>query len=158
MAARGLSSGHLQALIRSGHTSEVPVAADSGAFLSRWHVIVANRDLEGLRDMLADDVSIGAPPYWAPLEGRELVHHLLGVIVTTIENFRYQREWCDDRQLALEFRGQLGEHELQGIDLITLDAAGRVSHLDVLIRPMNALEALVSVVRPRMLEFLAQAG
>jgi hypothetical protein len=130
---------------------------DADAFLARWHRIVAERDLDALADILADGVAIGAPPYWAPLAGKPLVHHLLGIIVTTIEGFTYHREWTRGRELALEFRGRVGEHELQGIDLITLDAAGRVAHLDVLIRPMNALEALREIVAPRMIAFLAGA-
>ena len=128
---------------------------DADGFLGRWHRIVAERDLAALGDILADDVAIGAPPYWTPLAGKPLVHHLLGIIVTTIEGFTYHREWTRGRELALEFRGRVGEHELQGIDLITLDDAGHVAHLDVLIRPMNALEALRDIVAPKMMAFLA---
>lgn len=86
---------------------------------------------------------------WHPL-----VHHLLGIIVTNVEGFTYHRGWTRGRELALEFRGRVGDHELQGIDLITLDDAGRVAHLDVLIRPMNALEALREIVAPKMMAFL----
>ena len=124
---------------------------DADAFLARWHRIVGERDLDALADLLADEVAIGAPPYWTPLAGKPLVHHLLGIILTTIEGFTYHREWTRGRELALEFRGRVGEHELQGIDLITLDDAGRVAHLDVLIRPINALESLREIVAPRMM-------
>jgi len=89
-------------------------AAD--AFLARWHRIVAERDLDALAGILADGVATGAPPYWTPLAGKPLVHHLLGIIAND---------------------------------------AGRVAHLDVLIRPMNALEALREVVAPKMMAFLA---
>jgi hypothetical protein len=130
---------------------------DADAFLARWHRIVAERDLDALADVLADGVAIGAPPYWTPLAGKPLVHHLLGIIVTTIEGFTYHREWTRGRELALEFRGRVGEHELQGIDLITLDDDSRIAHLDVLIRPMNALEALREIVAPKMMAFLASA-
>lgn len=127
---------------------------DSEAFLTRWHAIVAERDMAALSDVLSEDISMGAPPYWSSLSGKPLVHHLLGIIVTTIEDFTYHREWVDGRELALEFRGHVDEHELQGIDLITLDDAGRIAHLDVLLRPMNALEVLRDRVAPRMAEFL----
>ena len=56
-------------------------------FLDRWHRIVAERDLAALREILAEDVSIGAPPYWPKLQGRDLVCHLLGIIIHTIEDF-----------------------------------------------------------------------
>ena len=125
------------------------------AFVERWHGIVAERDLEGLREILAEDVQLGAPPYWQKLEGREVVGHLLGIIVETIEGFTYRREWWREGELALEFTGRVGGLELQGIDLISLDDAGRIRSLDVLMRPVNAVVALREAVAPRMVEFLA---
>ena len=48
-------------------------------FLKEWHRIVAERDLVGLSRMLAPNVTVGAPPYWIRLEGRDLAQHLLGL-------------------------------------------------------------------------------
>ena len=74
-------------------------------FLAKWHPLVATRDLGPLEWVLAEDVSMGAPPYWDKLSGRPIVHHLLGLIVHNIEGFSYHREWALDRELALEFTG-----------------------------------------------------
>jgi hypothetical protein len=123
-------------------------------FLDRWHAVVRSRDLEGLRDLLAENVRLGAPPYWDKLEGKDLIHHLLGVIVTTIDGFTYHREWVAGSELALEFCGRVGELELQGVDLITLDDEGRVRNLDALIRPLNTLTLLRDRVAPRMQAYL----
>jgi len=128
----------------------------ASAFLTDWHRIVAERDLEGLREMLAEDVSIGAPPYWQRLEGRNLVHHLLGLIIQTIEAFAYHREWQQDGELALEFTGRVEGLDLQGIDLISLDSDGKITRLDVLIRPVNAVNALLGVITPQVAKFLAE--
>ncbi len=125
------------------------------AFLTGWHCIVAEKDLVALEAVLAEDVTMGAPPYWEKLRGRPLVHHLLGRIVHTIEDFTYHREWRDDRELALEFRGHVGDLELQGIDLITLDRNDRIANLDVLMRPVNAVLKLREIIAPQMAEFLA---
>ncbi len=123
-------------------------------FLEDWHRIVAARDLDGHAKILAEDVTLGAPPYWAKLEGRALVAHLLGLIVHTIEDFTYQREWRQGAELALEFTGHVAESELQGIDLITLSAAGEVQNLDVLMRPLNAVSELRDRIAPQMAEYL----
>jgi len=88
----------------------------SGDFLSEWHRIVAERDLVALCALLAEGVSIGAPPYWQRFAGRDVVHQLLGLILHTIEGFTYHREWRHGNELALEFTGRVGEVELQGID------------------------------------------
>lgn len=125
-------------------------------FLDEWHRVVAQRDLDGIPGLLAEDISLGAPPYWNRFEGRELVQHLLGVILQTIEGFTYHREWRSGSELALEFRGKVGELELQGIDLISLNEQGVVRNLDVLMRPANAIGALQTRVAPRMAEFLAK--
>jgi hypothetical protein len=88
-----------------------------------------------------------------------LVQHLLGLILDTIEGFTYRREWRDGAELALEFRGRVGGLELQGIDLISLDAAGRIRRLEVPMRPVNAVVALREAKAKRMMEYLkARSG
>lgn len=129
-----------------------PTLAD---FLAEWHRLVAEKDLDALRAVLADDVSIGAPPYWNRVEGRDLVHHLLGQVISTIDDFSYQRQWDQGPELALEFTGRVQSLDLQGIDLITLDEGFRVAKLDVLMRPVNAVIELRGIIAPRMAEFLA---
>jgi hypothetical protein len=125
------------------------------SFLDEWHRVVRERDVAALAALLAPAVEIGAPPYWEPLRGHALVNHLLGLILETIEGFTYQREWRMGPELALEFRGRVGALELQGIDLISLDAGGRIRRLDVLMRPLNAVIALRDSIAPRMAEYLA---
>jgi hypothetical protein len=129
-------------------------------FLAKWHPLVTGRDLISLETILAEDVSMGAPPYWDKINDRPLVLHLLGLIINTIEDFTYHREWHDDAQgegeIALEFKGHLGELDLQGIDLITLNDRGELQNLDVMIRPMNALEELRNVIAPQMIAFLRE--
>jgi len=122
-------------------------------FLRLWQSVVDDRDAKGIEQLLADDISMGAPPYWNRIDGKETVGYLLGIISETIVNFTYHRTWVDERELALEFTGQVGDCELQGIDLITIDDTGLITRLDVMIRPENALAALRECVAPRMLEF-----
>lgn len=130
-------------------------AADT--FLTEWHRIVAEKDLVALEAVLAEDISMGAPPYWQKLSGRPLVHHLLGLIANTIEDFTYHREWQQGGELALEFTGHVGDLELQGIDLISLDESGRlIRNLDVLMRPLGSIEALRDTIAPQMAAYIAR--
>ena len=123
-------------------------------FLTEWHRIVAARDLDAVPNMLAEKVTLGAPPYWQKLEGRDLVGHLLGLIVHTIEGFTYHREWRNGTELALEFTGRIGKLDLQGVDLISLDESGRIRNLEVPMRPMNSVEALQKAIAPKMITYL----
>jgi hypothetical protein len=134
----------------------ITVAVDTEAFLTEWHRIVAEKDLTALSDVLAEGITLGAPPYWNKLQGREVVGHLLGIIVETIEGFTYHREWWSGRELALEFTGRVGKLDVQGIDLISLDAEGRVCNLDVPMRPVNSVIALRERIAPQMAEYLAR--
>jgi len=134
------------------------MAPNAEEFLDRWHRVSAEKDLDALRDLLADDVTIGAPPYWQRLSGKDLVHHLLGVILYTIEGFTYYREWISGAELALEFKGKVDDLDLQGMDLITLDDDNRVVCVDVMIRPLNAVITLQEKVSALMLAFLEQSG
>jgi hypothetical protein len=132
--------------------------AQSDPFLVEWHRIVAEKDLEALGEVLAKDIELGAPPYWAKLKGRDVVRHLLGLIVHTIEDFTYQREWRDGTEFALEFTGHVGDLGVQGIDLISVNEGGEIAKLDVLMRPVNAVIALREIIAPQMTAFLAQKG
>jgi hypothetical protein len=126
------------------------------AFLAEWHRVVRERDVAALAALLAPEVEIGAPPYWEPFRGAPITQHLLGLILATVEGFTYQREWRDGGEPALEFRGRVGALELQGIDLISLDASGRIRRLDVLMRPVNTVNALIEKIAPLMLQYLTE--
>lgn len=128
------------------------MGADEQAFLEKWHRIVRERDKTAVREILAQDVLMGAPPHWRRLEGKEWVGRLLGVIMDTIEDFTYHREWVNGGELALEFTGRVGKRGLQGIDLISLNDEGKIQRLDVMIRPLNALSELAEVVGRKMME------
>ena len=126
-------------------------------FLPAWHRIVRDRDLGALAGALAPDVTIGAPPYWNKLSGEKVVHQLLGLVIETIEGFTYHREWQNGVELALEFTGRVGDLDVQGIDLITLDASNRIQNIDVLMRPVNTVIELQKRITPRMAAFPSEA-
>jgi hypothetical protein len=127
-------------------------------FVTAWHRVVAAKDRKALLGLLAEDVSLGAPPYYERLHGRELVHHLLGLILHTIDEFTYHRQWQKEGELAFEFTGRVGELQLQGIDLITLNDRFVIGNLDVLIRPATAVDALREIIAPQMASFLSRAS
>jgi hypothetical protein len=149
------SASYLEQLLRDP-ASPLGPSDPVGAFLDEWHRIVSQKDVAALETVLAEDISLGAPPYWGKLQGRQVVTHLLALIVHTIEGFTYHREWTEGNELALEFTGRVGDLDLQGIDLITLNEQSVIQNLDVLMRPVNAVVALREVIAPQMAKFLAE--
>ncbi|SLN26108.1 hypothetical protein ROJ8625_01041 [Roseivivax jejudonensis] len=53
------------------------------------------------------------------------------------ENFECAREFVGDKSHAQEFRYRVGDAAFNGMDSIRLDAAGKVSDLVVLVRPVS---------------------
>lgn len=78
--------------------------------------------------------------------GKRNVSALLGAVFSSIEDFSYKRRWVDDVEIALEFTGRIGDKQLQGIDLITLNQSGQIKKVDVLMRPLSGIEALREAV------------
>lgn len=59
--------------------------------------------------------------------------------------------WSDDwRQVALDFEGQMGHHTARGVDRLQRDAQGRITVLEVFVRPLPALAHLAAEVQRRM--------
>jgi hypothetical protein len=99
---------------------------------------------------LADDVVFRSPAVYAPYRGKEQVGALLRIVATVFENFRYTNEWQDGATTILFFEANLGDRELQGIDILEAGEDGRVAALTVMIRPLSGLQALAAVVSARL--------
>ena len=107
----------------------MPDADDALAdgFLRAWHRVVAEKDRDALLGLLADDVSLGAPPYWSRIGEREVVHHLLGLILDTIEGFTYRREWVRGRELALECVRRGSDVAIVDVDVAGVEETARLA-------------------------------
>jgi hypothetical protein len=107
-------------------------------------------DLATLGELLAEDVVLHSPVTFRPYTGRETVGTLLGLIADTFEDLHYtdQLRGPDDVH-ALVFRARVGDRELEGVDLLRLDADGLIVDLTAIIRPLSGLVALARMVAPK---------
>lgn len=109
----------------------------------RTHILDGTyRDPRSFDDMVAEEVVLHTPRFWRPVTNRKWMMGILSMVPQAIEQFTYHRQWIDGDEVIMEFSGQIGEKKLQGIDIFTLNEAGRVKSLTVFIRPPNTLEAL----------------
>lgn len=97
---------------------------------------------DGLQDHLAVDVELRPPTYWSSWTGRQTVGRLLGHAADNLDGFSYGRIWGDDGGFVLEFECRVGELVLRGVDLLELDAEGRIARFEIAARPPSAVEAL----------------
>ena len=103
-------------------------------------------DLDGMVDALAEDVVFHSPITFKPFEGRESVAMLLGVVFRTFEDFRYTDELDGDEVKALVFQAKVGDKQVEGLDLLRFDAAGKIADFTVMVRPLSAAMALAEAV------------
>lgn len=123
--------------------------------LTRWHAFTATGAVGLLDDLLADDVVFRAPTYWTPRNGKLDVALILGTVATVFEDFRYEREWIDGPDWALEFVARVGDLEIKGVDLIHIDHEGRIVDFEVVARPPNAVTALGAAMNERLAPLLS---
>jgi hypothetical protein len=78
------------------------------------------------------------------------VDGLLRVVASVFENFRYTNEWRDGRTTILFFEANVGDRDLQGIDILEEDEAGLVARFTVMVRPLSGLQALAHAIAQRL--------
>jgi hypothetical protein len=122
--------------------------------LDEWHRIVRERDPDGLDDLLADSVVFHSPVVHTPQRGKPITAMYLGaaVIVLGQPSFRYVREIVGASEAVLEFVVEIDGIEVNGVDLIRWDEAGRITDFKVMIRPLKAInlihQKMAAVLQP----------
>jgi hypothetical protein len=97
------------------------------------------KDLELMTETLREDVVLHSPILFRGFEGREVVLVVLGYVIEVLEDFRYTDELREGATVALRFKANVGDRELEGIDFLELDVEGRVAEITVFMRPLSAL-------------------
>ena len=119
--------------------------------VERFRAAVEARDLAGLDGLFAEDIRFFSPVKFSPFEGLPLVRGLFGVLFHTFEDFRYVGQLAGeaerDEAHLLVFRATVAGKEIHGIDLLQLDADGRIAEFTVMVRPLSAVVALGDAVQ-----------
>ena len=99
---------------------------------------------------LAEDVEFRSPAVHKPYHGRDTVDGILRLVATVFENFRYTNEWRDGRTTILFFEANVGDRELQGIDILEENGDGLIERFTVMVRPLSGLQALAGTMAARL--------
>jgi hypothetical protein len=97
------------------------------------------KDLDLLIATLREDVVLHSPILFRGFEGREIVAAVLTQVIQVLEDFTYTNELVEGNTVALRFKANVGDRQLEGIDFLELDEDGRVAELTVFMRPLSAL-------------------
>ena len=117
-----------------------------------WHRIVAARDLDGLKALLDADAVFISPVVHTPQRGRKLAYAYLAAAFQVFFNprFRYVREIVGGSDAMLEFETEIDGIQVNGVDIIKWNGAGRIVEFKVMLRPLKAIQ----VVHQRMAAML----
>ncbi len=112
--------------------------------VEEWHRIVRERDVDALDALLADDVVFHSPVVHTPQRGRPITTMYLAAAVTVFGNasFRYVRELVGVNEAVLEFVVAIDGIEVNGVDMIRWDDAGRIVDFKVMLRPLKAINLI----------------
>src|SRR5205814_5525489 len=95
---------------------------------------------------IADDVEFRSPAVHKPYHGKEDVEGILRLVATVCENFRYTNEWRDGRTTILFFEANVGNRDLQGVDILEENESGQIEKFTVMVRPLSGLQALAGTM------------
>ena len=100
------------------------------------------KDFESGRDLFAEDVVFRSPFVHTPYEGVDALGFLLGHVVQVFEDFRCIAHVETGDVAVLQFEANVGDRELQGVDILKFNDEGKISEMTVMVRPASGLEAL----------------
>lgn len=125
------------------------MTATMPAAIRRWHAVVAARDPAGLDALLAEEAVFVSPVVHRPQAGKQGTLRYLIAAFQVLNNgqFRYVNQWSGPASAVLEFETMVDGVAVNGIDIITWDAAHRIVHVKVMIRPLKAIEIVFERMR-----------
>ena len=130
-------------------TSTASVPATIGA----WHTYVHSRDADELARLLANDVVFESPVVHTPQKGKAITLAYLQAAMHVLGNqsFRYLNEWHGASSSVLEFESTCEGILINGVDMISWNAAGQITGFKVMVRPLKAVNKLHELMA-RMLQ------
>ena len=117
--------------------------------MNAFRQAIEARDLAQVATLLAEDVVFHSPVSHKPHRGRDQVGWILATVATVFEDFVYVDELEQAGHSQLRFTARIGDRQLEGVDLIEQDSAGKIAKLTVMVRPLSGLQALAEAMALR---------
>lgn len=120
--------------------------------LEAWHEMVARNDLGALEAIVHPDAVFRSPMAINAYRPRPALLLALQTVVTIFKDFTYHRQLAsaDGLSVVLEFSATVNDKQLKGIDLIRFDEQGLIVEFEVMVRPLNGLQALGAEMGARL--------
>jgi hypothetical protein len=122
--------------------------------VERWHAHLRGELPGGLDELLADDVVFHSPIVFTPQEGKAVTTLYLQAAGQALPGeepgdggsggggFRYTKQVLSGDTAVLEFETTVEGKFVNGVDIIRCDDEGRIVEFRVMIRPLQAVNAV----------------
>ncbi|MGJ4890599.1 nuclear transport factor 2 family protein [Bradyrhizobium sp. HKCCYLRH3099] len=112
--------------------------------LDGWYGYMRSHDLGALRELLHPDAVFESPVVHTPQRGRDITFKYLASAEKVLggPGFKYVGEWRNATGAVLEFENEIEGIKLNGVDIITFDESGLITHFKVMVRPLKAINLL----------------
>ena len=126
--------------------------------IERWHQHLRGDLPGGLDDLLHEDVVFYSPVVFTAQRGKDVTKLYLqaagetfggdgGAPGTSGSKFHYVGETMSGNTAVLEFETEMGGKYVNGVDIITCDDDGKIVEFKVMIRPLQAINAVHEAMR-----------
>ena len=120
------------------------------AGLSAFLAAVQARDSTSAAAQLAEYVILESPIAVEPVVGREKVAHVVAQLLDVFDEFIVTEIIAGDGHFAVVTNIKIGTTEVDGVDLIGINAEGKVASLSIHLRPLRAVVALQNHLAPAL--------
>jgi SnoaL-like protein len=118
------------------------------AGLSAFLAALQTRDATSAAAQLAEYVILENPIDVEPFVGREQVAKVVSQILDVFDEFTVTEIISGDGYFAVVTNIKIGTTEIDGVDLIGINAEGKVASLSIHLRPLRAIVALQNRLAP----------
>ncbi len=139
--------------------------------IATWHDYILGKNPDVLDNLIADECVFFSPIVFSPQKGKDLTIMYLRAAGGTLggqgmpgegkpaENagkFKYTKEVLSGNYAMLEFESEVDGKYLNGIDIITCNDEGKIIEFRVMVRPLQAINAIHAAMK-KMLEKMKTA-
>lgn len=117
--------------------------------IARWHRYLGGELPGGLDELLSDDVVFYSPVVYTPQRGKRVTTQYLEAASRALAGaagaegaFHYSKQVLAGDTAVLEFETTVGGKYVNGVDIIRCDDAGRIVEFRVMMRPLQAIQAV----------------
>lgn len=126
--------------------------------IEKWHRYMRGELEGGLDELLHEDCVFLSPVVFTPQKGREITKLYLQAASQALPGdsgeasakdsksesgkFRYTKKILAGNYAAMEFETSVDGKSVNGIDIITCDDEGKITEFKVMIRPLQAVNAV----------------